>query len=116
MQDLKRQRARIIIVDVDDDLARSIMCEAYHLNMTANHGYVWFLPSWFSDNWYNTSFYNVRKNETVVRCPTQEMVKVCINRSTCPSKNFLNRLLFVSSPLMGTLHYPMHFLLQIPAT
>ncbi|KAL3282262.1 hypothetical protein HHI36_005453 [Cryptolaemus montrouzieri] len=44
LEDLKRKRARIIIADVVNEVARLIMCEAYKLKMTAKEGYVWFLP------------------------------------------------------------------------
>ena len=30
------------------------MCSAYHLQMTAKQGYVWFLPQWFASDWYDT--------------------------------------------------------------
>ena len=35
MQDLKQKRARIIIADVNDQVARQVLCEAYKLEMTA---------------------------------------------------------------------------------
>ncbi|KAG8222593.1 hypothetical protein J437_LFUL002585 [Ladona fulva] len=56
--DLKNKNARIIIADIYDDAARSVMCEAYHLKMTAYNGYVWFLPSWLSPLWYDTESYD----------------------------------------------------------
>ena len=35
MQDLKQKKAKIIIADVYDQVARQVMCEAYKLEMTA---------------------------------------------------------------------------------
>lgn len=35
LQDLKQKRAKIIISDVNDQVARQVMCEAYRLQMTA---------------------------------------------------------------------------------
>jgi len=35
LQSLKEKRARIIIGDVYDEVARQVMCEAYKLDMTA---------------------------------------------------------------------------------
>ncbi|XP_061510796.1 uncharacterized protein LOC4578387 [Anopheles gambiae] len=49
--DLKSKSAKIIIADVDDKVARVIMCEAYKLEMTAENGYIWFLPIWLSNVW-----------------------------------------------------------------
>uniref|UniRef100_A0A182QRN7 receptor protein-tyrosine kinase n=1 Tax=Anopheles farauti TaxID=69004 RepID=A0A182QRN7_9DIPT len=49
--DLKSKNAKIIIADVDDKVARVIMCEAYKLEMTAENGYIWFLPVWLSNVW-----------------------------------------------------------------
>lgn len=34
LQELKQKRARIIIADVNDQVARQVMCEAYKLQMT----------------------------------------------------------------------------------
>lgn len=78
MEDLKNKRARIIIADVVDDIARVVMCEAYKLKMTAAQGYVWFLPMWLSANWYDTNLFNANKTE-IVNCTTQEMIKVSKN-------------------------------------
>ncbi|XP_049283544.1 uncharacterized protein LOC125763899 isoform X2 [Anopheles funestus] len=49
--DLKLKNAKIIIADVDDKVAQVIMCEAYKLEMTAENGYIWFLPIWLSNVW-----------------------------------------------------------------
>ncbi|XP_043236626.1 receptor-type guanylate cyclase gcy-5-like isoform X2 [Amphibalanus amphitrite] len=54
LKDLREQNARIIIADMYQVAARAIMCEAYHQNMTAKEGYLWFLPEWFSGGWFNT--------------------------------------------------------------
>ncbi|XP_055386456.1 atrial natriuretic peptide receptor 2-like isoform X2 [Condylostylus longicornis] len=55
LQEFKNKNARIIIADIYNDNARSIMCEAYNLQMTARHGYVWFLPAWISKVWNGDS-------------------------------------------------------------
>lgn len=73
LEDLKRKRARIIIADVYDEVARNVMCEAYKLGMTAQEGYVWFLPLWLSSSWYNTTYYNNLFNETV-NCTVENMI------------------------------------------
>ncbi|XP_030749572.1 atrial natriuretic peptide receptor 2-like isoform X2 [Sitophilus oryzae] len=73
LEDLREKRARIIIADVVDEIARQVMCEAYKLNMTGAHGYVWFLPMWLNKTWYNTDFFNKEKNESV-NCTTIEMI------------------------------------------
>ncbi|KAJ8951813.1 hypothetical protein NQ318_019786 [Aromia moschata] len=74
LEDLKDKRARIIIADVVDDVARAVMCEAYKLKMTAKEGYVWFLPVWLNASWYNTDYFNANRSEGV-NCTTKEMVK-----------------------------------------
>ncbi|XP_072759038.1 uncharacterized protein [Anoplolepis gracilipes] len=72
LQDLKKNRARIIIADVYGEVARQVMCEAYKLEMTAVQGYVWFLPLWLQQQWYDTDYYN-REGEKVP-CTTSEMM------------------------------------------
>lgn len=72
---MKRKRARIIIADVYDEVARSVMCEAYKLKMTAREGYVWFLPKWLNNTFYDTDYYNQALNENI-NCTTSEMIKV----------------------------------------
>uniref|UniRef100_A0A182WH48 receptor protein-tyrosine kinase n=1 Tax=Anopheles minimus TaxID=112268 RepID=A0A182WH48_9DIPT len=49
--DLQSKNAKIIIADVDAKVAQVIMCEAYKLEMTAENGYIWFLPIWLSNVW-----------------------------------------------------------------
>lgn len=73
LQDLKQKRARIIIADVYDQVARQVMCEAYRLDMTGVQGYVWFLPLWLRPLWYDTDYYNAEGEE--VPCTTAEMNK-----------------------------------------
>ncbi|XP_058125337.1 uncharacterized protein LOC131266738 [Anopheles coustani] len=51
LQDLKAKNAKIIIADVDDKVSQVIMCEASKLEMTAENGYIWFLPIWLSNMW-----------------------------------------------------------------
>ncbi|XP_029044486.2 receptor-type guanylate cyclase gcy-4-like [Osmia bicornis bicornis] len=73
LQDLKQKRAKIIIADVYDQVARQVMCEAYRLEMTAVQGYVWFLPLWLRPEWYDTDQYNQQGEQ--VPCTTFEMSK-----------------------------------------
>jgi hypothetical protein len=75
MEDLKNKTARIIIADVYDEVARIVMCQAYHLNMTSKDGYVWFLPAWLPRNWYNTTHFNKHVNESV-NCSIDMMEEV----------------------------------------
>lgn len=74
LRELKSKNARILIGDVDDDAARSLMCAAYHLDMTSKHGYVWFLPLWLSPLWYDTSNHFSNHSETV-NCSTPQMIE-----------------------------------------
>ncbi|XP_076285290.1 uncharacterized protein LOC143211458 [Lasioglossum baleicum] len=73
LQDLKDKRAKIIIADVNDQIARQVMCEASRLEMTAAQGYVWFLPLWLRPQWYDTDRYN--ESGENVPCTTLEMSK-----------------------------------------
>nr|CAD7258606.1 unnamed protein product [Timema shepardi] len=79
LEELKGKNARIIIADMYDPAARAVMCEAFHLGMTADKGYVWFLPLWLSPDWYDTDFYNKKtasNNKTEnISCTTPEMIK-----------------------------------------
>lgn len=72
---MKSKRARIIIADLYDEVARSVMCEAYKLKMTAKEGYVWFLPLWLNKTWYDTTSFNKHQKENV-NCTTEEMIMV----------------------------------------
>lgn len=65
---------KIIIGDFYANKAREVMCQAYHLNMTARHGYVWFLPRWFNTDWYNMSLH-IRKDRTKIPCTTEQMLE-----------------------------------------
>ncbi|CAL7950409.1 unnamed protein product [Xylocopa violacea] len=73
LQDLKQKKAKIIIADIYDQVARQVMCEAYRLEMTAVQGYVWFLPLWLRPEWYDTDRYNQEGEQ--VPCTTAEMSK-----------------------------------------
>ncbi|XP_022900900.2 uncharacterized protein [Onthophagus taurus] len=73
LEDLKKKRARIIIADVYDEIARLVMCEAHKLEMTMKHGYIWFLPTWLDPKWYDTDFYNQNHTESV-SCSTSTMI------------------------------------------
>ncbi|XP_018495163.1 receptor-type guanylate cyclase gcy-3 [Galendromus occidentalis] len=43
-------RAKIIIGDFPEKVARDVMCKAFRLKMTAEYGYVWLLPFWMKEN------------------------------------------------------------------
>lgn len=73
LQDLKQKKAKIIIADIYDQVARQVMCEAYKLEMTAVQGYVWFLPLWLRPQWYDTDRYNLEGEQ--VNCSTAQMSK-----------------------------------------
>ncbi|KAF2904495.1 hypothetical protein ILUMI_01678, partial [Ignelater luminosus] len=74
LEELKRKRARIIIADMYDEIARLVMCEAFKLEMTAKQGYVWFLPLWLNTTWYNTTYFNVYAHEKV-NCTLENMIE-----------------------------------------
>lgn len=71
LEEMKSKSVRIIIGDVYDEAARDMMCQAFHLDMTAYQSYVWFLPGWLSHDWYDTDHYN-----NTVPCTTQQMRQV----------------------------------------
>lgn len=72
LKEFKSKNARIIISDVDDDATRSLMCAAYHLDMTSEHGYVWFLPYWPVSRWYDMSFLT---NHTDFNCSMPQILE-----------------------------------------
>ena len=43
----------MIIADFYEPAARHIMCQAFRLDMTQAHGYVWFIPGWYREGWYD---------------------------------------------------------------
>ncbi|KAB7495252.1 Tyrosine-protein kinase transforming protein ros [Armadillidium nasatum] len=71
--DLKKQNYRIIIGEFYQEEARSVICEAYHQEMTGHQGYVWFVPWWYAKNWYDVDFWN--QNDSIpVPCTTDEII------------------------------------------
>lgn len=74
LTEMKSKSARIIIADIYNGTARDTMCQAYHLDMTAKQGYVWFLPLWLTPEWYDTDKYNRELNETIT-CSTKQMLE-----------------------------------------
>ena len=74
LQRLKDNNYRIIIGDFYDDIAREVMCEAYHKNMTAEYGYIWFLPLWFTQDWFLKKADNEIEN---AKCTSEKLLKVC---------------------------------------
>lgn len=99
LQDLKSKSAKIIIADVVESVARSVMCEALNLQMTAEDGYVWFLPKWLDKEWYDTDSFNHRNNETV-NCTTDQMIRVSTAYSIITIRVFIiiRFRLFISQP------------------
>jgi len=75
LEELKNKKVRIVIGDMFDEVLRDVMCQAYHLKMTAQEGYVWFLPLWLAPNWYDTDHYNAHNSENVP-CSTAQMIDV----------------------------------------
>ncbi|XP_058451840.1 uncharacterized protein LOC131430699 [Malaya genurostris] len=69
--DLKTKNARIIIADVDDKVAQVIMCEAYKLEMTAENGFIWFLPVWLSNQWNQS---HTDSSRPQLKCTTRELL------------------------------------------
>uniref|UniRef100_A0A6A7G3L5 Gamma-aminobutyric acid type B receptor subunit 2 n=4 Tax=Hirondellea gigas TaxID=1518452 RepID=A0A6A7G3L5_9CRUS len=67
---LREQRMTVIIGDFYEAVARVIMCQAYHSQMTAKQGYVWILPMWYSKEWFNLT----NKSEKL-DCTTEEMIE-----------------------------------------
>ncbi|XP_014251648.1 receptor-type guanylate cyclase gcy-19-like [Cimex lectularius] len=67
LEEFKEKNARIIIADVNEKAARTVMCLAFKNNMTAEHGYVWFLPHRQTDHWF-TSVKDVN-------CNVKQMIK-----------------------------------------
>ncbi|XP_071549817.1 uncharacterized protein [Panulirus ornatus] len=54
LQHLKDKKYYILIGDFYQDVARDVICDAYHLQMTGHQNFLWFLPHWYSKNWYDT--------------------------------------------------------------
>ncbi|KAF2362436.1 Receptor ligand binding region [Trinorchestia longiramus] len=71
LEAFKLQRSTVIIGDLYEDVARVIMCLAYHHEMTARHGYVWFLPQWYSENWFNKT---EKGDESLPECTYEQMM------------------------------------------
>jgi len=42
--------------------------------MTADHGYVWFLPAWFTEQWWDTDKHNAAFPNEKVPCSTAQML------------------------------------------
>ncbi|XP_068222673.1 uncharacterized protein [Palaemon carinicauda] len=80
LQDLKQKKYFIIIGDFYEDVARSVICDAYHMKMTGKQKYLWFLPHWFSAHWYDTDKLRDAQGsnmdslkDPIVSCTTEEM-------------------------------------------
>lgn len=67
LNDLKERRAKIIIMEIYDlKTAVLVMCNAKRLNMTAQDGFVWIIPSWIGDFQFPA--------ENVSACSHEELV------------------------------------------
>ncbi|XP_033627262.1 uncharacterized protein LOC117290084 [Asterias rubens] len=63
---LKQLDARIILVNMYEDKARRVFCEAWRQNMTGP-GYVWLLLGWYSMQWWTV------RDDSITRCTTEEI-------------------------------------------
>ncbi|VDD74397.1 unnamed protein product [Mesocestoides corti] len=54
VRSVKQRNGRIIIVDHSAAATAIILCAAFHLNMRAEKGYVWFLSPWLSKNFWES--------------------------------------------------------------
>ncbi|ETN62085.1 venus kinase receptor [Anopheles darlingi] len=70
--DLKMKNAKIIIADVDDRMVKVVMCHAYHLEMTSENGYIWFLPMWLTNLWNQTVLPSNGGNSSSRSCTLEE--------------------------------------------
>ncbi|KHJ92802.1 7 transmembrane receptor [Oesophagostomum dentatum] len=66
LNELKQRDVRILVVDVAEDMAAIVLCEAYHRQMYGE-SYVWILPGYHSTAWMEIKAPN---------CTTEEMAKV----------------------------------------
>ncbi|XP_050076628.1 uncharacterized protein LOC126563884 [Anopheles maculipalpis] len=86
--DLKMKNAKIIIADVDDKVAQVIMCEAYKLEMTAENGYIWFLPTWLSNMWnLSSETHGIGGNDSNTMPPHAPNVRSCSNSELLRAMN-----------------------------
>ncbi|KIH54986.1 7 transmembrane receptor [Ancylostoma duodenale] len=57
LNELKQRDVRILVVDVAEDMAAIVLCEAFHRQMYGE-SYVWILPGYHSTAWMNVDFSN----------------------------------------------------------
>ncbi|CAO4374568.1 unnamed protein product [Caenorhabditis nigoni] len=69
LDELKERDVRIILVDVDEEMAATVLCAGYHRGMYGDN-YVWILPGYHSDRWMNKTHDN---------CTTEEMKEAARN-------------------------------------
>ncbi|XP_018019867.1 atrial natriuretic peptide receptor 1 [Hyalella azteca] len=69
----RQQRSTVIICDFYEDVARIVVCLAYHNGMTAREGYVWFLPQWYSRDWYEMPVENA--DGSLPECTREQMLE-----------------------------------------
>ncbi|XP_077978695.1 gamma-aminobutyric acid type B receptor subunit 2-like [Glandiceps talaboti] len=68
LQSIKNHDARIIITFAYEEMARRIMCQAYHTNQYGQK-YVWMLLGWLNIGWYYFEF-----DEKDVNCTADELI------------------------------------------
>jgi len=56
-----------------NSLARTLIVVLLQ-RMTAEYGYVWFLPPWFTERWWNTDKHNAAFASQKVPCTSAEML------------------------------------------
>ncbi|CAO1344089.1 unnamed protein product [Diamesa tonsa] len=66
--DLEKDRAKIIIADINDRIAQNVLCHAYKSQMTAKQGYVWFLPVYLSKEYIVLPY-----SSPTISCTAKEM-------------------------------------------
>jgi len=74
IEELKKKDVRIIILTSFEKAARAVICEAFRQGMTAENGYIWFLPAWFTKQWYQTDIFNSLMAEHIP-CTSADMNK-----------------------------------------
>ncbi|XP_064640093.1 uncharacterized protein LOC135495414 isoform X1 [Lineus longissimus] len=84
LRQLKEKNVKIIIGEFYDYAARSVMCGALKLGMTAREGYQWFLPGWYEMGWWDTDRFNN---------PPEFLIGLSIKESVeCSTKDMLSAI------------------------
>uniref|UniRef100_A0A8R1DX29 Thioredoxin domain-containing protein n=2 Tax=Caenorhabditis japonica TaxID=281687 RepID=A0A8R1DX29_CAEJA len=69
LDELKERDVRIILLDVDEEMAATVLCAGYHRGMYGDN-YVWILPGYHSDKWLNITHDN---------CTTEQLIEAARN-------------------------------------